>query len=226
MVATGNRSIPNTHFHKHWNPCSSQKGHVVTHHNQATRAIKRREKRKAKAAKLFPRPACGGIRPVVQCCTQRYNMKPRLGKGFSLLELKEVGLHPCYAASIGIKTDKRRKNRTQEGLDVNVNRLKDYLSKLVIWPIEGKNGKKDTRASTWEERKKSQWHQDRSRHGPVANPWAATAKPKEAPRALTDKEKSRHTYMFLRKVQRDQKLIGIRIKRANKKADGKDESNV
>lgn len=30
--------------------------------------------------------------------------------------------------------DKRRKNRSQEGLDRNVNRLKEYMSKLVLFP--------------------------------------------------------------------------------------------
>ncbi len=39
----------------------------------------------------------------------------------------------------------------------------------------------------------------------------------EAPRKLTEQEKHRHIYYFLRKVQRDKKLIGIRVKRVKKR---------
>ena len=40
------------------------------------------------AEKNFPRPVAGSLRPAVRPPTQRYNMKLRAGKGFTLEELK------------------------------------------------------------------------------------------------------------------------------------------
>lgn len=48
--------------------------------------------RAEKARALFPRPTAGPLRPVVRGQTVKYNMKQKLGRGFSLEELK-VG-HP------------------------------------------------------------------------------------------------------------------------------------
>jgi large subunit ribosomal protein L13e len=41
-----------------------------------------------KAAKSFPRPAAGALRPVVHGQTVKYNAKTRLGRGFTVAELK------------------------------------------------------------------------------------------------------------------------------------------
>lgn len=42
----------------------------------------------AKAKSVFPRPTAGKLRPLVHCQTIKYNMKQRLGRGFTLEELK------------------------------------------------------------------------------------------------------------------------------------------
>merc|ERR1712137_17877 len=101
---------------------------------------RRSQNRKAKAARLAPRPAAGLLRPVVHPPTRRYNMKLRLGKGFTLDELKEAKIPAKLAPTIGIAVDHRRRNRCQESLQANVNRLKLYKSKLLIFPA--KSGKK------------------------------------------------------------------------------------
>ena len=44
--------------------------------------------RTAKAQRIFPRPAAGPLRPVVHAQTVKYNSKERLGRGFTLEELK------------------------------------------------------------------------------------------------------------------------------------------
>merc|ERR1712014_350835 len=90
--------------------------------------------RQKKAAKLAPRPAAGLLRPVVHPPTQRYNMKLRLGKGFTLDELREAKIAPKLARTTGIAVDHRRRNRCTESLQENVNRLKLYKSKLLIFP--------------------------------------------------------------------------------------------
>merc|ERR1719327_1386589 len=86
------------------------------------------------AAKLGPRPAAGLLRPVVHPPTQRYNMKLRLGKGFTLEELRAAKIAPKLAPTIGIAVDHRRRNRCEESLKVNVERLKLYKSKLLVFP--------------------------------------------------------------------------------------------
>ena len=102
--------------------------------DQPARQKRRRLKRKAKAQKIAPRPAGGALRPIVQCQTQRYNIKSRKGRGFTPMELKAAGINQYLAPTIGIAVDRRRKNRSQEGLDRNVSRLKDYMSRLVLFP--------------------------------------------------------------------------------------------
>ncbi len=47
----------------------------------------------------------------------------RLGKGFSLAELRQVGLSPREARKLGIPVDKRRKTSYVE----NINKLLEFL---------------------------------------------------------------------------------------------------
>merc|ERR1711862_330136 len=102
------------------------------------------QNRKNKAAKIAPRPAAGLLRPVVHPPTQRYNMKLRLGKGFTLDELREAKIPPKLAPTIGISVDHRRRNRCAESLQMNAERLKLYRSKLLIFPK--RSGKKAVNA--------------------------------------------------------------------------------
>merc|ERR1711971_328399 len=58
------------------------------------------------------------------------------GRGFSLLEIQAAGLKRQYARTIGIAVDKRRRNRSQEGMARNVRRLKKYMASLVLFPLK------------------------------------------------------------------------------------------
>merc|ERR1712050_100731 len=102
--------------------------------NQAARKKRRSLARKEKAAKIAPRPVAGLLRPVVHPPTQRYNMKLRLGKGFTFEELREAKISPKLARTIGIAVDHRRRNKCAESLQMNVERLNTYKSKLLIFP--------------------------------------------------------------------------------------------
>ena len=142
MTGAGNHVIPNVHFRKvngmqkgYWN-----RAYIKPWLGQAARKKRRSLARKAKAAKVAPRPVAGLLRPVVHPPTQRYNMKLRLGRGFTLAELREAKIAPARARTIGIAVDHRRRNRCTESLQENVNRLKMYMSKLLIFPR--KSGKK------------------------------------------------------------------------------------
>merc|ERR1712110_571283 len=146
MGHAGNNVIPNVHFRKvnggmwgHWN-----RRYMRTWLDQAGRKKRRLLNRQKKAACLSPRPAAGLLRPVVPPPTQRYNMKLRLGKGFTIEELKEAKIPKKLARTIGIAVDHRRRNRCQESLQTNVERLKLYKSKLLIFPRGHKAKKGDT----------------------------------------------------------------------------------
>jgi large subunit ribosomal protein L13e len=122
-----NNVIPNNHFRKHW------QRNVRVWLNQAQRKHTRLITRRAKAASLSPRPL-EALRPAVRCQTQRYNHRTRLGRGFTLAEIKAAGLGAQFARSVGIAVDNRRRNRNQESLDLNKNRLLNYVNKLVLFP--------------------------------------------------------------------------------------------
>jgi large subunit ribosomal protein L13e len=128
-----NNVIPNIHCKKKY--CESSRGplKVKLSLNQASKKKSRRLARAAKAAAIAPRPL-KLLRPAVHCPTQRYSAKVRLGKGFTLEELKGAGLTAQFARTVGIAVDHRRTNRCAESLARNVARLEEYKSKLVVFP--------------------------------------------------------------------------------------------
>ena len=122
-----NNAIQRPHLRKHW-----QKW-VKTWFNQPARKLRRLTKRKERAAAVFPRPI-HALRPVVNKTTARYSGQPRLGRGFTLEELKKAEINPKFAKTIGIAVDHRRTNKSVESIQRNVNRLKAFLEKLVLLP--------------------------------------------------------------------------------------------
>eukprot|EP00756_Hemistasia_phaeocysticola_P026321 Hpha_TRINITY_DN16054_c0_g2::TRINITY_DN16054_c0_g2_i1::g.122268::m.122268/K02873/RP-L13e, RPL13; large subunit ribosomal protein L13e len=231
-----NNAIPRVHFRKHWNPCSSQRGHIKTFFSQPKQKEQRRIRRAAKAAKVFPRPVSGLVRPLVQACSVRYSMKTRSGRGFTLAEVKAAGLNPKYARTIGVAVDHRRQNHSEESLARNTERLKAYLEKLVLFPLRKQN---DRKAGKWTKVKRERKEQgpvkaasaeekkavvqDTSRFGVL--PVRASA-PKEAPRAPTATEKTRKVYNYLRALNRNEKFIGVRSKRIERKAAKQKEADL
>nr|O48513.1 RecName: Full=Large ribosomal subunit protein eL13; AltName: Full=60S ribosomal protein L13; AltName: Full=BBC1 protein homolog [Chlamydomonas sp. W80]BAA23724.1 BBC1 protein [Chlamydomonas sp. W80] len=134
-MVRGNDMLPNGHFHKKW------QFHVKTWFNQPARKQRRRNARAEKAKATFPRPVAGSLKPIVRCQTVKYNTKQRLGRGFTLEELKEAGIPAKFAPTVGIAVDHRRKNRSLETLQANVQRLKTYRASLVIFPRNMKKPK-------------------------------------------------------------------------------------
>lgn len=128
MAVHLNRVLPNAHFRKRKTWAKLAK----THFNQPAKKVTRRKARAAKAAAVAPRPLAGQLRPVVQCPTFRYNARQRLGRGFTFEEIKAAGLTPCSAKQIGISIDKRRRNKSAENRQRNVQRLKAYQQKVTI----------------------------------------------------------------------------------------------
>jgi large subunit ribosomal protein L13e len=191
-----NNVIPNIHCHKKY--CESSRGplKVKLGLNQASRKKSRRLARAKKAAALAPAPL-QKLRPVVHCPTQKYSAKTRLGKGFTLEEIKAAGLNPKYARTVGISVDHRRTNKSNESLELNVGRLKTYLANLVIL-------KKGQDASAVSQLKGTIQPIDRS-------------KPGLEMQEVTDELKSFNAFTTMRLARKENKIAGYRIAVENRK---------
>jgi len=197
-----NNIIPNQHFHKKW------ARRVKTWFQQPIQKKIRREKRKVKAAAIAPRPASGPLKPLVHCPTQKYNSKVKLGRGFTLEELKEAGINRTFAQTIGISVDHRRTNKSEESLKVNVARLKEYKERLVIFPRhlkKVKGGDSDKSATSDAQQLVGEL---------VAAPAAERA---ISHITITDEMKAAKGYGAIRAARNDKRLAGRRMKKAAEK---------
>jgi large subunit ribosomal protein L13e len=194
-----NNQLHGEHFRKHWQE------RVRVNFDQPAAKKRRRLARKEKAAKLAPRPAAGALRPVVRGQTVRYNLKVRVGRGFSLAELKAAGVSPKKAATIGISVDHRRTNKSTQSLNANVERLKAYLSKLVVFPRKAKHPKKGD-ASAAELANVKQ-------HVGAVLPISAAPVAAATLVSVTDELKNKQSYKALRQERTNAKLVGIREKK-------------
>jgi len=196
-------------FRKYW-----QK-YVKTWHNQPARKKARRTARAVKAAAVAPRPVAGAVRPLVHGATVKYNSKTRVGRGFSLAEIKDSGLGKFEAMSLGIAVDPRRRNRSVEGKATNVQRLREYRANLVVFPRNAKKGLKQG------------WKADASAEETgVAEQLMAKVVQKATKavteveiRKITEEEKSANTSRMLKASWNDARLCGFREKRAKERAD-------
>jgi large subunit ribosomal protein L13e len=198
-----NNVIPNQHFKKKW------QFRVRTWFNQPARKVRRRSARAAKAAAAFPRPAAGSLRPVVHGQTTRYNAKTRLGRGFTPAELKEAGIPVGLAPTIGIAVDKRRVNRSLEGKQENVARLKAYRASLVLFPTKAKAAPKAGETARGEAVEQYS--------AKVVLP-IARSKPELETAAVTAEMKAAKAYATIRMERMNRRMAGIREKRAREAA--------
>lgn len=203
-----NNVVPNLHFHKKY--CASSRGPLKVRLtlNQASKKKSRRLKRAAKAARVAPRPV-QLLRPAVHCPTQRYNSKTRLGRGFTLEELRGAGLTASYARTVGIAVDPRRTNRSAESLATNVERLKEYKSKLIVFPRKrlnapkhGDSGPEETSGAT----------QLQGTVLPLAKP-----KKEIVMEVVTDEMKAVSAFTTMRVARKETKVAGYRIAVENRK---------
>ncbi len=192
LAIAKNLPLLKNHFRKHWQE------RVKVHFDQAGKKASRRQARASKAARIAPRPL-DALRPVVRAPTIKYNRKVRAGRGFTLREVKAAGLTPSYARTIGIAVDHRRQNRSTEIFEANVQRLKEYQSKLIVFPRNGKAPEAEQVLST-------------AATFPIAQP-----APESAPRAVEQQEQT--AFRTLRLARSEKKYRGIREKRAKEKAE-------
>ena len=192
-----NNEIPNQHFHK-----TCWQDHVKTWFNQAARKKRRRLARQKKAAAIAPRPTSGLLRPAVHPPTIKYNYKLRQGRGFTFAELKEAGINRKEARTIGIAVDHRRRNRNNESLQLNAQRLKMYKSKLIVFPRKrGKPKSGDAEATELAAAQQTSTA--------AAFPVPSAFK-KEKAMAITDAMADESAYHKIRMARADYRLFGAR----------------
>lgn len=159
-----------------------------------------------------PRPI-GQLRPVVRGQTLKYNSKVRAGRGFTLDELRSAKVNVNEARGFGIAVDYRRKNRNAEALSLNVDRLKAYRAKLVVFP-RNPTSKRIHKADASKEKRAAVAAQQSI---DVAFPIAVKQSKLKA-RKITAAERDATVTAVLRKARTDALLWGRREKRAKDKA--------
>merc|ERR1711977_303330 len=192
-----NNMIAQEHFKKYW------QRYVKTWFDQPAKKKARRLARQKKAAAVAPRPVAGALRSVVHPPTSRYNVKVRIGRGFSLAEIKAAKLSKREARSLGVAVDHRRRNKSVEGMEANVQRLREYRSKLVVFPKHAKHAKKG-----WVDTADADTVVEQMT-GPVVMPAAADSKKCKA-RAITPDEASAQTVRMLKAERNNARLVGYR----------------
>jgi len=200
-----NNIIPNAHFKKLW------QRYVRTWFDQPSQKSRRRDAREARAKRIAPRPV-EMLRPAVRGQTVKYNRKLRAGRGFSLAELREAKISAAAARGVGISVDFRRRNKSEEALQKNVQRLKLYKSKLIVFPRNPTSQRSKKGDATKEEQKAAKQHSGAVL--PIAQPPA-----RQKARKISAKERTEAVVAALRKRHTDAKLGGMREKRAKEKAE-------
>jgi len=199
-MGKGNNAIPGEHFHKDW------QRYVRTWFNQPARKTRRHQKRVKKARDIMPRPVGGALRPIVRCPTFKYNTRVRAGRGFTIDELKAAGINKRVARTLGIAVDYRRRIKAVESLQLNVQRLKEYRAKLILFPK--KLGKPKKGDSTEEELKVAT-----QMKGKKVMPIFVIPKRDKA-RAITEEERKYSAFVALRQARAHLRLAGARAKKA------------
>ncbi|KAM7171748.1 large ribosomal subunit protein eL13 [Macrochelys suwanniensis] len=128
----------------------------------------------------------------------------------TLEELRMAGINKRVARTIGISVDCRRCNKSTESLQANVQKLKEYHSKLILFPKKPSAPKKGDSSS--EELKMAT-----QLSGPVM-PISNVYK-KEKAHVISEDEKNFKAFARLRRARANARLFGIHAKRAKETAE-------
>ena len=129
---------------------------------------------------------------------------------------------PCkFAPTVGIAVDFRRQNLSEESLALNVERLKAYKARLIVFPRKSgqfKNGdssKEEIEAATSKE------GGGVAKHVKAVVPLPAVKPVSEVKKGEMG-EGTKEAYRTLRIARSDARLVGVREKREKAKAEEKD----
>lgn len=204
-----NNIIPNVHYRKNY------KRWIKTWYNQPGRKQSRRIARQKAVSESGFRPV-GMLRPIVHSPTQRYNMKTRLGRGFTLEELSACGINKKAAMSIGIAVDHRRTDISEETFQTNVERLKKYINGIILMPRKGKKTKKGF-AGIPDDSSKQEFMSVRNVSFKKAFP--VVKEPiNEKTHVITADERKFRAFASLRKELLEEKNLGKKLSQSNNKS--------
>ena len=134
-------------------------------------------------------------------------------------DLQEAGIPKKYAPTIGICVDPRRANLSTESLMANVERLKAYQARLIVFPRRIGQHKKTDSSKEEIEAHKEDGKVVRRTHSvlPIIN----EAREKAISEIKRDEmgEGEEGAYRRLRTARSDARLVGVREKRAKLKKD-------
>jgi large subunit ribosomal protein L13e len=129
---------------------------------------------------------------------------------------KSAGIPRKLAPTIGIAVDPRRQNLSEESLKANVERLKEFQKRIILFPLRsGKHKKTDASAADV----KSAKGKDAKVHATIAAGLPIVNKPIITEAKLSDVKATEDAYRTLRHARADARNIGQRKKRAQEKAD-------
>ncbi len=147
----------------------------------------------------------------------QYNVKAKLGRGFTLAELKGANINPKLAVTIGIAVDHRRTNKSEESFNKNVARLADYKARLIVFPK--KNSKVAKGDSSLAECKEASQLKATLNGVPKRSTDAVSIG------QVTEEMQNYKAYFTLRQARNEARLVGVRQKKAKEaaKKDGEGE---
>lgn len=134
--------------------------------------------------------------------------------------MQEAGIPRKLAPTIGISVDPRRANFSQESVAMNVERLKAYRARLILFPR--KSGQHKTLDATKEEVQAAE-----KEHGKIIKNLGKVLPIENVAKAdaIGEVKKSdmgegtKDAYRKLRLARSDARLVGVREKRAKAKAE-------
>lgn len=149
--------------------------------------------------------------------TQRYSSKVRYGRGFSLQELAKANISPAFARTVGIAVDHRRHDANEETLQLNVQRLESYKSKLILFPRKENKIRQGDIPDTAQIAQASV-SQNTSKH--VIE--KAARKLRQTPKKITKEISEVKVFRKLRQLRTNVKYHGKRVKKAKEDAEKKE----
>lgn len=134
---------------------------------------------------------------------------------------KAAGIPRKLAPTIGIAVDPRRQNLSEEALKLNVERLKEFQKRIILFPLRsGKHTKSDA--------SKEDVKNAKAEGASVVPTFAAALpivnKPVITEAKLSEVEATKDAYKLLRRVRADARNIGQRKKREQEKTDKENEN--
>lgn len=129
--------------------------------------------------------------------------------------LQEAGIPRKLAPTIGIAVDPRRQNLSEESLKANVERLKAYKARLVLFPRKAKAPKAGEASAEEMKQAKEAGHDGHVKKSHSSFPIANKVVVEEG--KVSDYPSEEAAYRRLREARSEARLVGKRAKRAKAK---------